>query len=74
MAASASAPVGNYGHVNVVVPEQLLNTELFGRIVFHDQQAFAPRRGVFFDPQQRRFQALGVVGLVQRRKLPRASP
>ena len=51
------------GDVNIVVAQQLPDTQLLGGVVFHHQQPLAARRGVFLDPGQGRLQALGRRGL-----------
>ena len=54
--------------------QQFPDAELFGRIVFHHQQAFAARRGIFLDSRQAASSPSGVVGLVTKEKAPRAKP
>ena len=54
----AGAGVGG-DDLDVVVIEQFGDAHLLGGIVLHDQQALAPRLGVFLDLRQRRADALG---------------
>jgi hypothetical protein len=43
------------GHdLEIVVPQQLLDAHLLGRVVLDDQQALLRRRGVVAQPAQRR--------------------
>ena len=48
--------------------EQFANAELFGGIVFDDQQALATRAGVLLDASQGRFETLGGRGFGDERE------
>ena len=50
--------------VDVVMPKQLGDAALLGRVVFDDQQALAARLHVILDPRQRRLEILGRARLV----------
>src|SRR5207247_11109762 len=62
------ATSGRYRDVDIVVPEQLANTQLLRRIIFHYQEPLASGRCVVLDPSQRDVKVVGARGLSDKRK------
>ena len=73
-AASAAAPVSAVDDVDIVVPEQLPDAQLLGRVVLDDEQALAARRRVRLDRDSAASRPSVVVGLVTNENAPRARP
>ena len=63
------------GDFDIVVAEQFGDAHALGRIVLHDQQAFAPRLRILLDAGEIAASTPSVVvGLVTKENAPRASP
>ena len=62
------------GNVDIVVTQQFPYAQLFGRVVFHNQQPFAARHRVGFDAGQHYSQFLGRRRLGHKRKCAAGQP
>ena len=72
--AGARLPGGNDCDINVVIAEQFLDAELFGRIVFYDQQPFSAGRGYSLMREKAVSSPRRCVGLLTNANAPRARP